>query len=108
MDQLFLKVATILCLTLFFRISLANPNHYLKPKYTEEGGFLLDHLKYRDVLEVEQKNLPTSLHTVFKLVMENVTVNEVVEEHVCLLDLYPNTHYRVTHQMRTLLTTSPR
>ena len=29
----------------------------------------MDHLRYNDVLEVEQKNLPNSLHTVFKLVI---------------------------------------
>ena len=66
MDQLFLKGVI---LTLFIMRGLANENLYLKPKYTEEGEFIMDHLRYNDVLEVEQKNLPNSLHTVFKLVI---------------------------------------
>ena len=66
MDQLFLKGVI---LTLFIKRGLANENLYLKPKYTEEGEFIMDHLRYNDVLEVEQKNLPNSLHTVFKLVI---------------------------------------
>ena len=66
MDKLFLKGAIIL-LTHSVKKSLANPNQYLKPKYTEEGKFILDHLSKNDVLEAEQKDLPNSLHTVFKL-----------------------------------------
>ena len=66
MDRLFLKGA-ILLLTHSVKRTLANPNQYLKPKYTEEGKFILDHLRENDVLEAEQKDLPNSLHTVFKL-----------------------------------------
>ena len=71
MVQLLLKGA-ILLLTHSVKRSLANPNQYLKPKYTEEGKFILEHLRYNDVLEVEQKDLPRSLHTVFKLFVDEV------------------------------------
>ena len=70
MDQLFLKGVI---LTLFIKRGLANANLYLKPKYTEEGEFILDHLRHNDVLEAEQKNLPNSLHTVFKLVIKETS-----------------------------------
>ena len=74
MGQLFLKGVI---LTLFIKRGLANANLYLKPKYTEEGEFILDHLRYNDVLEVEQKNLPKSLHTVFKLVINKTSPEDI-------------------------------
>ena len=72
MVQLLLKGA-ILLLAHSVKRCLANPNQYLKPKYTEEGKFILEHLRYNDVLEVEQKDLPNSLHTVFKLVINETS-----------------------------------
>ena len=58
---------------------MENTNLYLKPKYTEEGEFLLDHLRYNDVLKAEQALLPSSLHTVFKLVLKDASVGQVFD-----------------------------
>ena len=79
MGQLFLKGVI---LTLFIKRGLANANLYLKPKYTEEGEFILDHLRYNDVLEAEQKNLPNSLHTVFKLVINKTSPEDILTKMV--------------------------
>ena len=58
---------------------MENTNLYLKPKYTEEGEFLLDHLRYNDVLEAEQTLLPSALHTVFKLVLKDAPIGKVFD-----------------------------
>ena len=66
----------VLLIILLIGLIQADDDFYLKPQYTAEGEHLLEHLKYHDVLEEEQVNLPpTKTHTVFKIITEDF--NEV-------------------------------
>ena len=56
----------------------ADPNAYLKPLYTEEGGYLMDHLRYSDILEEEQSRLPRYPVTVFKIVPREFRIHKVI------------------------------
>ena len=58
-------------------VSPIGNNIYLKPKYTEEGEFLLDYLKYKDVLEEEQELLPRKQQTVYKIITDNFNISQV-------------------------------
>lgn len=109
MVQLLLKGA-ILLLTHSVKRCLANPNQYLKPKYTEEGKFILEHLRYNDVLEVEQKDLPRSLHTVFKLFVDEVQSCRGLGPYESVIFwLMPlNIHCRVSYLKMTCQTILPR
>ena len=64
----------------------ADPNAYLKPLYTEEGGYLMDHLRYSDILEQEQSRLPRYPVTVFKIVPREFRIHKVISHEPRCLD----------------------
>ena len=52
---------------------------YLKPKYTEEGEYLKEYLRYNDVGEEDQKMLPRSLQIAFKIITTDYNVTNVAK-----------------------------
>ena len=50
---------------------------YLKPKYTEEGEYLKEYLRYNDVGEEDQKLLPRSLQIAFKIITTDYNLTNV-------------------------------
>ena len=74
-------LAIFLSISLCGEVALGDTNFYLKPKYTAEGEFLLDYLKYNDVLEEEQELLPRKLHTAFKIITgNNFNITKVLDK----------------------------
>ena len=71
----------------FLGLGHSTINDYIKPKYDEEGEFLMDYLRHNDFLEEEQEKLPLhSIHTAFKFVTANFNFSRYPENEKNISD----------------------